>query len=251
MLNFNFRDKTVWVTGSSKGIGKAIVKEFAQHGAKVAISYLQNEGAAETLRDELQKQDCQAMVVKVDVADPIQCQNAYDSIVKNYGKVDILVNSAGVIADNLFVMLADEDWKKVLDTNLMGSVYTSRLVIKDMMSRRWGRIINLSSVAANRGGRGNSNYAASKAAIEAMTRGIAAEVGRRGITVNCIAPGVIETDMSKEVINMAKDEILNLQIIKRFGRSEEIAAWALMLASEYGEFMTGQTIHVDGGLKMA
>jgi 3-oxoacyl-[acyl-carrier protein] reductase len=147
-------------------------------------------------------------------------------------------------------MLEENDWHNVLDANVMGTARVSKQVIRGMMMKRWGRIINLSSVAATKAGRGQSNYAASKGAIEAMSRGLACEIGSRGITVNCIAPGVIETDMSEEVRKLASDEILDRQVVKRFGNPTEIAAWAVFLASDYGGFMTGQTIHIDGGMKM-
>ncbi len=132
----------------------------------------------------------------------------------------------------------------------MGAVHTTKCVVRDLMGKRWGRIINLSSVAGTKGGRGQSNYAASKGAIEAMTRSLAVELSRRNITVNCVAPGVIETDMSAEVRKLASQEILDRQLVKRFGTPAEVAAWIVFLASSYGEFMTGQVIHIDGGLKM-
>lgn len=250
MYTIDLIDKNAWVTGASRGIGRAIAVALAKAGCNVAVSYKGNTEAAKTVCEDIRRFGRKACLAQVDVSSPVECEAAYASIVKEVGTVDILVNCAGVIADNLFLMLGEADWSKVLQTNVMGTVHTSKLVIKDMMAKRWGRIINLSSVAATRGGRGQSNYAASKGAIEALTRSLASEIGRRGITVNCLAPGVIETDMTQEVIRLAKDEILQRQIVKRFGSPEEIAAWAVMLASDYAGFMTGQVIHVDGGLKM-
>ncbi len=251
MFDLKIDDKVAWVTGGSRGIGKSICLALAEAGCDVAVSYRSKKEEADEVVSAIEAKGRKAIAVQVDVSSVEQCEAAYAKVKENLGTADVLVNSAGVIADNLFFMIPEEDWKKVLDVNIMGTVHACRLVIRDMMSKRWGRIINLSSVAATRGGRGQANYAASKGAIEAMTRSMAAEIGRRGITVNCIAPGVIETDMSQEVIKLAKDDILGLQIIKRFGSPEEIAAWSVMLASDYGGFMTGQVLHVDGGMKMA
>lgn len=251
MFSIDLTKKVAWVTGASRGIGKAIALSLAKAGCDVAVSYKGNEALAASVCKEIVGLGRRSLAVRVDVASAADCENAFAQISSALGAPDILVNSAGVIADHLFLMLGEEEWQSVLQTNIMGTVHTSKLVIKDMMGKRWGRIINLSSVAATRGGRGQSNYAASKGAIEAMTRSLASEIGRRGITVNCIAPGVIETDMTQEVIKLAKDEIMDRLIIKRFGNTEEVAAWAVMLASEYGAYMTGQVIHVDGGLKMA
>lgn len=251
MYELRIENRNAWITGGSRGIGKAIGIALAKAGCNVAISYKSNQAAAEDVVSEIEACGVKGVAVELDVTDAENVLRAYETIKGDLGPIGILVNSAGVIADNLFMLLPENDWHSVLDINLMGTVRTTNIVLKDMMGERWGRIINLSSVAATRGGRGQANYAASKGAIEAMSRSLAAEVGRRGITVNCIAPGVIETDMTQEVIKLAKDEILNRQIIKRFGSPEEIAAWAVMLASDYSGFITGQVIHVDGGLKMA
>ena len=191
-----------------------------------------------------------ACAVQVDVAAPGACEAAYAKITAALGPVDVLVNSAGVVADNLFVMLEDEDWRKVLDTNLMGVVHATKAVTRDLMMKRWGRVINLSSVAGTKGGRGQANYAASKGAVEAMTRSLAVELAKRNITVNCVAPGVIATDMSAEVRRLADQEIMDRQLVKRYGTPEEVAAWVVLLASDFGEFVTGTVVHVDGGMKM-
>ena len=237
--------------GGSRGIGAAIARSFAAAGAKVAISYRSRVDEAQAIVGDLNARGQHAMAFACDVADATSCEAAFRRIEIDLGGVDILVNNAGIIADNLFLMLDDSEWRKVFDTNVMGAVRCSRLVLKNMLRRRWGRIINLSSVAATKGGRGQSNYAASKAAIEAMTRSLACEVGRRGITVNCLAPGVITTDMTDEVRRLAEQEIVDRLLIKRFGTSEEVAGWAVFLAFDFGAYMTGQVVSVDGGLKMA
>lgn len=250
MFNIDLTGKTAWVTGASRGIGAAIARALGQAGAQVAVAYRSKGVEAEAVVAGIEESGSKALALPCDVADARSCEEAYQKIEGAFGKVDILVNNAGVIADNLFMMLEDSDWQSVLDTNLMGAVRCTRLAMKGMMMRRFGRVINLSSVAATKAGRGQANYAASKGAIEAMTRSLAVEVGRRGVTVNCIAPGVIETDMSAEVRKLGEDEIMERLVIKRYGKAEEIAAWAVLLASEYGAYVTGQVVHVDGGLKM-
>lgn len=250
MFNVELTGKIAWVTGGSRGIGRATAVSLAKAGADVAVAYSSKSAEADEVVMEVQAFGRKALAVQVDVASQDSCNQAYEKICQGLGKVDILVNSAGVTADNLFPMLEDEDWAKVLNVNVMGTVHATKAVVRDLMGKRWGRVINMSSVAGTKGGRGQTNYAASKGAIEAMTRSLAVELSRRNITVNCVAPGVIETDMSAEVRKLASQEILDRQLVKRFGTPAEIAAWVVFLASPYGEFMTGQVIHIDGGLKM-
>jgi len=250
MFGVNLTGKIAWVTGASRGIGRATAVALAQAGCDVALGYSTKADAAQETAARVTALGRKAHVVQVNVADFASCEKAYEEISSSIGKIDILVNNAGVTADNLFMMLEDADWQSVLGVNLMGTVHTIKVVVKDLMMKRNGRIINLSSVAATKGGRGQANYAASKGAVEAMSRSLAVELSKRNITVNCVAPGVIETDMSAEVRKLGHDEIMDRQLVKRYGKPEEIAAWVVFLASEYGEFITGQTIHVDGGLKM-
>lgn len=250
MFTVEIAEQTAWVTGGSRGIGKSVAMALANAGCNVVIGYRSRADEAEGVVNEIKALGRKSMCVKMDVGNAKDCEEAHAAITKELGPVTILVNSAGVTADNLFIMLGEEDWKTVISTNLMGVVNVTKVVMRDMMMKRTGRVINLSSVAGTKGGRGQSNYAATKGAVEAMTRSLAVEMGSRGITVNCVAPGVIETEMAAEVIKLAKDQILDRQIVKRFGKPEEIAAWVLFLASKHGEYITGQTIHVDGGLKM-
>jgi 3-oxoacyl-[acyl-carrier protein] reductase len=250
MFGISLAGKIAWVTGANRGIGRAAALALAQAGCDVAVSYRSHVEEAAAVVQEIAALGRRALAVAIDVADADACAAAHAEVVAGLGKVDILVNNAGVVSDNLFLMLEDADWRKVLDTNVMGVVNVTKTVIRDLMMKRWGRIINLSSVAGTKGGRGQSNYAASKGAIEAMTRSLAVELCKRNITVNCVAPGVIETEMSAEVRRLAEGEIMERLLIRRFGRPAEIAAWIVFLASDYGEYMTGQVVHVDGGLKM-
>jgi 3-oxoacyl-[acyl-carrier protein] reductase len=250
MFSIDLSGKVAWVTGGSRGIGKSIALSLAKAGCDVAIGYRSKAQEANEVVVQIKAMGRKAACMQMDVSETASCEKAYAAVCSEIGKVDILVNNAGVIADNLFVMLEDADWKSVIDTNLMGVVHVTRCVVRDMMMKKWGRVINMSSVAGTKGGRGQSNYAATKGAIESMSRCLAGELCKKNVTVNCVAPGVIETDMSAEVRKLAESEILDRQLIKRFGKPDEIAAWVVFLASNFGDFITGQVIHVDGGLKM-
>jgi 3-oxoacyl-[acyl-carrier protein] reductase len=250
MFSIDLSGKVAWVTGGSRGIGKSIALSLAKAGCDVAIGYRSKAQEANEVVAQINAMGRKAACMQMDVSETASCEKAYAAVCSEIGKVDILVNNAGVIADNLFVMLEDADWKSVIDTNLMGVVHVTRCVVRDMMMKKWGRVINMSSVAGTKGGRGQSNYAATKGAIESMSRCLAGELCKKNVTVNCVAPGVIETDMSAEVRKLAESEILDRQLIKRFGKPDEIAAWVVFLASNFGDFITGQVIHVDGGLKM-
>ncbi len=251
MFNLDLSGKKVWITGGSRGLGKAMALAFANSGADVAITWRTGEDAGRLVAQEVESLGRRSLSLQCDVTDKAAVEQARDQIEAAFGGIDVLVNNAGVVRDNLFMMLEDKDWEDVFATNVMGAVHCSQAVIRTMMMNRWGRIINISSIAASRGGRGQSNYAASKGALESMTQSLAVELASRNILVNCIAPGVIETDMSREVIGLAKDLILNHQLLKRFGRPEDIAGWAVMLASDHAAFMTGQVITIDGGFKLA
>ena len=251
MFNLDLSGKKVWITGGSRGLGKAMALAFANSGADVAITWRTGEDAGRLVAQEVESLGRRSLSLRCDVTDKAAVEQARDQIEAAFGGIDVLVNNAGVVRDNLFMMLEDKDWEDVFATNVMGAVHCSQAVIRTMMMTRWGRIINISSIAASRGGRGQSNYAASKGALESMTQSLAVELASRNILVNCIAPGVIETDMSREVIGLAKDLILNHQLLKRFGRPEDIAGWAVMLASDHAAFMTGQVITIDGGFKLA
>ena len=250
MFSIDLSKRVAWVTGASRGIGRATAMALAEAGADVAVSYFSQDHEANQVTQAIKEKGRAAISVQLDIANLESCQNAHEVITRELGAVDILVNNAGITKDNLFSILEQDEWQDVLNTNLLGTVNVTKLVIKDMMLKRHGRIINISSAAASKGGRGQANYAASKGAIEAFSRSLAVELVRRGITVNCVAPGVIETDMSREIRALATEEILARQVIKRFGSAGEIGAWVAFLASEFSSFMTGEVIHIDGGLKL-
>jgi 3-oxoacyl-[acyl-carrier protein] reductase len=244
------KDKIAIVTGGSRGIGRAIVQAFAAEGAKVAIVYRGSQSAAEELVRAVRESGGTAKAYQADVADLKSAEACAQKVEADFGPVDVLVNSAGIIHDDLFVRLEPDDWNKVLQTNLGGTYNFCRAVTYPMMRRRSGRIINVSSVAADHVNPGQTNYAASKGAINSLTRALAVELASRGVTVNAIAPGFIETDMSAAVRNKAGDLIKKIIPMKRIGVPEDIAKVAVFLASADSAYITGQIITVDGGLSL-
>lgn len=236
------------VTGGSRGIGRAIVERLAGAGMDVTFTYLGNEAAANEVISE--NPGLKITAVKVDARESAAVRACVEAIVDRVGTIDVLVNNAGVIRDNLLPMLEDEDLQIVFATNIEGVFNFCRAVVPFMMSKRYGRIINISSVSADKGGRGQTNYAASKGAINSFTKSLAVEVGRRGIRVNAVAPGVIETEMSKGVRDLAGDEIISNIVLKRYGQPSEIANAVWFLSSDLANYVTGQILSVDGGFKM-
>ena len=244
------KDQIALVTGGSRGIGRAIVKAFAAEGARVAVVYRGSKEAADALVQEVTQTGGVARALQADVADPAAAQACVEQVENEFGPVDILVNNAGVIQDDLFVRMEPEAWNKVLQTNLGGTYNFCRAVAYSMMKRRKGRIINVSSVAAEHVNPGQTNYAASKGAINAFTRALAIELASRGVTVNAVAPGFIETDMSAAVRNKAGDLIKKFIPMRRIGAPEDVAKVAVFLASTDSAYMTGQVLTVDGGLSL-
>jgi len=245
------KNQVAIVTGGARGIGQAIVRAFAAEGAKVAIVYKGSQAAATALAEEIRQRDGQAIAVQVDVANSAEVQTAVESIEKDLGPVNILVNNAGIVKDDLFVRMEPEAWNSVLATNLGGTYNFCRAVAYGMMRARRGRIINVSSVVAEYVNQGQTNYAASKGAVNAFTRALAVELASRGVTVNAIAPGFIETDMSAAIRNKAGDFIEKKLIpMKRVGKPEDVARVAVFLASEDSDYITGQVLTVDGGLSL-
>jgi 3-oxoacyl-[acyl-carrier protein] reductase len=243
-------DQVAVVTGGSRGIGRAIVKALAAEGAKVAFIYRGSQAAAESLAAEVSAVGGKAMPLQADVANADDAQKAVERVEKEWGRLDILVNNAGIIRDDLFVRMEPDAWQSVLATNLGGTYNFCRAVAYTMMKQRRGRIINISSVAAEHHNPGQTNYAASKGAINAFTRALAVELASRNVTVNAIAPGFIETDMSEAVRNKAGDLIKKAIPMRRLGHPDDIAKVAVFLASADAAYVTGQIITVDGGLSL-
>lgn len=242
--------KVVVVTGGSRGIGRAIVELFGAEGADVTFLYRQDAAAAAETLVAGQAAGWRISAEQVDVRDPQACAAAVERAVERCGHLDVLINNAGVIRDNLLGLLEDEDVRVVLDTNVGGVFNMTRAVVPHMIARRAGKIINVSSVAGEKGGRGQTNYAASKGAINAFTRALAVELAPRRITVNSVAPGVIETDMSREVRERASEEVRSRILLRRFGTPMEVAYAVWFLASRFADYITGEILHVDGGFKM-
>jgi len=244
------KDQVALVTGGSRGIGRAIVKAFAAEGAKVAFVYRGNQAAADSLLKEITESGGTGLPLQVDVTNAEAVQAAVERVEKEWGRLDILVNNAGIIRDDLFVRMEPESWNSVLQTNLGGTYNFCRAVAYPMMKQRRGRIINVSSVAASHVNQGQTNYSTSKGAINSFTRSLAVELASRNVTVNAIAPGFIETDMSEAVRNKAGDLIKKFIPMRRIGQPEDIARVAVFLASADSAYITGQVLTVDGGLTL-
>lgn len=245
------KDKVAIVTGGSRGIGREIVRQLAQEGAIVHFLFQKNKNMADGLVDEAQSQGWSVNAHQVDVKDKEQCQELTHAIFEKHKQIDILVNNSGIVRDNLLVGLEKSDIQEVIDTNILGVFHMTQAIVPFMMSRRSGKIINMSSVAAEKGGRGQANYVASKGALNAFTKAMAVELAARNIKVNAVAPGIIETDISQEVRELAAEESLSKILLKRYGKPEEVAYLVVFLASRFAEYITGQIFHIDGGFKMA
>jgi 3-oxoacyl-[acyl-carrier protein] reductase len=242
--------KCVIVTGGSRGIGRAIVERFAAEGADVTFFYRENAQAAQAVVDAVTAAGGKVTAEQLDVRDSEACAAAVERVAARTEIIDVLVNNAGAIRDNPLAGFSDADVQDVLDVNVTGVFNMTRAVAPYMISKRRGRIVNLSSVSGEKGGRGQTNYAASKGAINAFTRALAVELAPRKIAVNAVAPGVIETEMSEAVRQLAGDEVRARILMKRFGKPEEIAHAVWFLASDYASYITGQVLTVDGGFKM-
>ena len=241
-------DKVAIVTGGSGGIGRAIVQVLAAAGMDVVFTYRVNAAAVAEISAANPGAKISSMAV--DIRDSAACTAFTEEVFDRTGRIDLLVNNAGVIRDNPLTALEDDDVRAVLETNVNGTFHMTRAVLPYMISQRRGKIVNLSSVSGEKGGRGQTNYAASKGAINAFTRSLAVEVAPRGITVNAVAPGVIETEMSRAVRELAGDQIKSRILLRRIGQPEEVAHAVWFLSSRYADYITGQVLHVDGGFKM-
>jgi len=244
------KDQIAVVTGGSRGIGRAIVLALAAEGARVAFVYHGNEEAARSLEHQVKENGGLAAGSKVDVTDAKAVDAMVEKLLGEWGRIDVLVNNAGIIRDDLFVRLDEEAWTTVLNTNLGGTYHFCRAVAYPMMKQRRGRIINMSSIAAEHCNPGQANYAASKGAINALTRALAVELASRNVTVNAVAPGFIETDMTAAVRNKAGDLIKKYVPMRRLGQPDDVARVVLFLASADSGYLTGQVLTVDGGLSL-
>ncbi len=241
------KDKTVWVTGASRGIGQAIALACAQAGATV-IGTATSESGATAISESLTAYSGYGIALNVTHAPA--CEAALDAILAKHGKIDVLVNNAGITRDGLAMRMKDDDWSAVLDTNLTAVFRLAKLVMRPMMKVRAGRIVNISSVVGSLGNAGQANYCAAKAGLEGLTRSLARELGSRSITVNCVAPGFIDTDMTKSLPENVVSTMQAQIPLGRFGAPQDIANAVLFLASDMGGYVTGTTLHVNGGMYM-
>jgi 3-oxoacyl-[acyl-carrier protein] reductase len=248
-MNSKFEGQVALVTGASRGIGAAIALELAQRGLKVIGTATTDEGAAAITASLSSHPGCRG--ARLDVNDAAGAEALIEAIVKEHGALQVLVNNAGITRDMLAMRLKDEDWDAVLDTNLKAVFRMSRGVMRTMMKQRHGRIINITSVVGASGNAGQANYAAAKAGVAGMTRALARELGSRGITVNCIAPGFIETDMTAKLPEDQQKALLGQIPLGHLGKPADIAHAVVFLASPQAGYVTGQEIHVNGGMFMA
>ena len=244
----NFTGKTAVVTGGSRGIGRAICLELARGGANVMLCYAGNEEAALDTAAACEALGAKAAAMRCDVSKTDEVKALVDAALQQFGAVHILVNNAGITRDGLLMTMKEDAWDQVLDTNLKGAFLTMKAVARTMMKQRYGRIVNLSSVVGLHGNAGQVNYAASKAGVIGMTKSLAKELASRGVTVNAVAPGFIDTDMTAALPQAARDALLPTIPTQRLGAAEEVAQAVAFLASDQAAYITGQVLAVDGGM---
>lgn len=242
--------KTALITGASRGIGRAIAETLAAQGAKVAINYAGNVKAAEEAKAAIEAAGGEAILVKADVSDPAAVQEMISTVTEAFGQIDILVNNAGITRDGLLMRMKDEDWDAVISTNLKGVYNCTKAVTKLMMKKRYGRIVNMTSVVGITGNAGQTNYSAAKAGVIGFSKSAAKELSSRGITVNMVAPGFIDTDMTAVLPEKVKEEMAAGIPLGRIGKAQDVANAVLFLVSDQASYITGQVVNVDGGMVM-
>jgi 3-oxoacyl-[acyl-carrier protein] reductase len=242
--------KSAVVTGGSRGIGRAICLRLAEQGADVSFSYRGNAAAAAATAAAIEGLGRRAVAFQGDVTDPLAAEGLVKAAIETFGKVDILVNNAGITRDDLIMRMDLEDWRSVLETNLFGAFYTTKAVTRPMLKARAGRIVNITSVSGQAGQTGQANYSAAKAGLIGLTKATARELASRGITANAVAPGFVLTELTQDLPDALKDEIVKRTPLARFGTAEEVAAAVAFLASDEAAYITGQVLAVDGGLVM-
>lgn len=246
----SLQGKTALVTGGSRGIGRAVCIRLGQMGAKVYINYVSRPEAAEETRAVIEESGGSARIIAFDIADGEQVQKSIKTILAEEGSIDILVNNAGITRDGLVALMKEQDWDAVLSTNLKGAFLCSKAASRAMMKKRWGRIINITSVIGFSGNAGQTNYAAAKAGLLGLAKSLAREYASRGITVNCVAPGYIQTEMTDSLAGDVQEKIQSEIPMATLGTVEDVAAAVAFLAGDDGRYITGQTIHVNGGMYM-
>ena len=246
----SLQGRNALVTGGSRGIGRAICLELARQGANVAVNYAGNAQAAEETAAACRELGVQAVTIRADVADAAACEAMVKEVISSFGSLHILVNNAGITRDGLLMTMKEDAFDAVVETNLKGAFLCMKAVARPMMRQRYGRIVNLSSVVGLRGNAGQVNYAASKAGVIGMTKSLAKELASRGVTVNAVAPGFIETDMTAAMPDAAKAATLASIPMGRLGAAEDVARTAAFLSSEEAAYITGQVLAVDGGMSM-
>ena len=245
---YDFKEQTIIVTGGTRGIGKAISESFLKAGAKVIVTYLTNEAAAAQFKQDNSQFAENIDIQKLDVAKYEEVEEFFKHIDTNYGSFEVLVNNAGIRKDSILAMMKESDWHAVMNVNLTGTFYMCKFAVMSLMRKRYGRIINVSSVMERYAFEGQANYAASKAGLIALTKSLSKEVATRGITVNCVSPGFIVTELIQDLPDKLRETYLARIPLKRFGDAEEVAACILFLASKEASYVTGSILEVSGGL---
>lgn len=243
-------NKIALVTGASRGIGREIALELARNGSHVAITYINNEKKAQDLVEEIMSLGVKAIAIKADVSKTGEVEEMIKKVEEEFGTIDILVNNAGVTKDNLLIRMKEDEWQEVMDVNLKGTFLCTKAVARMMMKKRYGKIINITSVVGITGNIGQGNYSASKAGIIGFTKSMARELASRGIRVNAVAPGFIETDMTDVLKEDIKENMLKSIPLGRFGTPKDIANAVVFLAGSKSDYITGQVINVNGGMYM-